>query len=168
MATNYLMFATAILGILPPVGVPLQIWTAMRLLKLANMEGQWGWVVGAGVPWIGLLVCKELAGKAGAVVNRPPSNIKPFDRWEQDRYKQLLTLNRVGYALVMIPYFLGKAIFGRGDIGVIGLVGLLVCGYAQIQLRPFRKTLREAAGKNLWFSTDPVGSYENKITGVGK
>jgi hypothetical protein len=71
----------------------------------------------------------------------------------------------VGYALFAIPWILACLVFGKGQVGVVGLLGIAVWAYAEIRLRPFRRTIKQKSGGILWLSSssDTVTEYEGKL-----
>ncbi len=167
--TNWIVAGAAVCGIfVPPIGVPLQVWSVLRLHKLLGRTDTCRWAIAAAVPWLGLIPLKLMVDKAGRQLNPPFEQTKVFDRWQQERYHQLLNLRRIAAPIGILIWVIG-ALRASGLLPMvvlpIGLVGMITAIYAQVRLWSFRRAIRAASGTRIWFSStsDAVAAYEKKL-----
>lgn len=149
------------------VGVPVQIWVMVRLLKAMDYRPKWPWIAGVCVPLVGLVVLWYFTThKAQPVIDECFPRKRPLTLAEEIEYGRLVQLGRIGTALMFLNGLLSFCIFGVWAVGgVIGLVGLGVCVVAAVKQFPYNRKIKEAGAVKLWFAdSKAMQAYKQKIS----
>ena len=162
---RWLLLAFVAGGFFPPVGMPLQVWAAWRLFKAMGRRLRWPWLIGCGLPWLGLLPLKMLIEQASRQLERRRPKQDPLTKVERSRLYSLIFLRSLAvmiavicfiFVLVADHWLLWAVLFMVAAAGMAGV------GWALE--RPYHAKLRRAGYVKLWFrANNPIAAYEGRI-----
>jgi hypothetical protein len=160
--------AAFVTGILfPPIGVPLQVVTAIKLISGLAKADRTTLIALSCVPWLGLIALKRLNGEFANRLQALRAPQDPLSAKERKRYRILLQARRVlggGITLSILAFNL--ALKANANIAALLLVTVaLVAAWAVCHrlLVPLRNRLREAGYVDIFATDASRSAYEEQV-----
>ena len=169
IAATPLILLSFIFGLLWPVGTVFVLLACRRLLDALDIHGRerLRWLGGCGVPFVGLIVLRNLVDRAAREVDEHRPARSPLTDSEEAEYRRIVRVGRAGMSLAGGVSLLGKvasATVAPVLLAPLVFVGVGVGVWSAAKRRPHVRKLRDHGYVKLWFATsNPIGEYDRTL-----